>query len=128
MYRIRIYYHLVQFSGMLHCWLQRYHARIKTLGSSLVFLYIEFINNVPHNTLFQNCKDGFALRIKMTTRAKIDKSLYHWPKGALAWYGKLTWESAHAWILKILCYLIIWGYNFNIYGAFEFLCNSIANL
>ena len=30
-------------------------------------------------------------------------------KGALAWYGKLTWESAHVWILKILCYLIVWG-------------------
>ena len=30
-------------------------------------------------------------------------------KGALAWYGKLTWESAHAWILKILCFLIVWG-------------------
>ena len=32
-----------------------------------------------------------------------------WKFGALAWYGKLTWESAHAWILKILCYLIVWG-------------------
>ena len=30
-------------------------------------------------------------------------------KGALAWYGKLTWESVHARILKILCYLIVWG-------------------
>ena len=30
-------------------------------------------------------------------------------KGALAWYGKLTWESVHAWILIILCYLIVWG-------------------
>ena len=30
-------------------------------------------------------------------------------KGALARYGKLTWESAHAWILKLLCYLIVWG-------------------
>ena len=29
--------------------------------------------------------------------------------GALAWYGKLTWESAHARVLKILCYLIVWG-------------------
>ena len=38
-------------------------------------------------------------------------------KGALAWYGKLTWESAHCL-----------GYNFIIYGAFEFLCNSIAYL
>ena len=33
------------------------------------------------------------------------------PKGALAWYGKLTWVSAHAWILKILCYLIVLGIN-----------------
>ena len=30
-------------------------------------------------------------------------------KGAFAWYGKLTWESAHTWILIILCYLIVWG-------------------
>ena len=30
-------------------------------------------------------------------------------KGALARYGKLTWKSAHAWILIILCYLIVWG-------------------
>ena len=30
-------------------------------------------------------------------------------KGALAWCGKLTWESAHAWILIILCYVIVWG-------------------
>ena len=30
-------------------------------------------------------------------------------KGALEWYGKLTSESAHAWILIILCYLIVWG-------------------
>ena len=30
-------------------------------------------------------------------------------KGVLAWYGKLTWESAHASILIILCYVIVWG-------------------
>ena len=30
-------------------------------------------------------------------------------KGALTWYGKLTMESAHAWILIILFYLIVWG-------------------
>ena len=30
-------------------------------------------------------------------------------KGALAWYGELTWKSALAWILKIYCYLIVWG-------------------
>ena len=28
-------------------------------------------------------------------------------KGALTWYGKLTWESGHAWNLIILCYLIV---------------------
>ena len=33
-------------------------------------------------------------------------------KGALTWYGKLTWESAHAWNLIILCYLIAWGKTF----------------
>ena len=29
--------------------------------------------------------------------------------GALTWYGKLTWESAHAWNLIIVCLLIVWG-------------------
>ena len=33
-------------------------------------------------------------------------------KGALSWYGKLTWESAHAWNLIILCLLIGWGMTF----------------
>ena len=32
--------------------------------------------------------------------------------GALSWYGKLTWESAHAWNLIILCLLIVWGMTF----------------
>ena len=33
-------------------------------------------------------------------------------KGALTWYGKLTWESAHAWNLIILCLLIVRGISF----------------
>ena len=33
-------------------------------------------------------------------------------KGALSWYGKLTWESAHAWNLIILCLFIVWGMTF----------------
>ena len=33
-------------------------------------------------------------------------------KGALSWYGKLTWKSAHAWNLIILCLLIVWGVTF----------------
>ena len=33
-------------------------------------------------------------------------------KGALTWYGKLIWESLHAWTLIILCYLIVCSMNF----------------
>ena len=33
-------------------------------------------------------------------------------KGAVSWYGKLTWESAHAWNLIILCSLTVWGMTF----------------
>ena len=33
-------------------------------------------------------------------------------KGALAWYGKLIWESAHAWNLIKLCLVIVWGMTF----------------
>ena len=49
-------------------------------------------------------------------------------KGALTRYGKVTWESAHNWNLIILCLLIAWGLCFNLYGAFELLCTSLANL
>ena len=38
--------------------------------------------------------------------------IYTFVKGALSWYGKLTWESAHAWNLIILCLLIVWGMTF----------------
>ena len=50
------------------------------------------------------------------------------PKWALAWYGKLTRESSHAWILKILCYLIVWGITLIFMARLSFLCYSIANL
>ena len=33
-------------------------------------------------------------------------------KGALTRYRKLTWVSAHAWNLIILCLLIAWGMIF----------------
>ena len=44
--------------------------------------------------------------------AKLSKQSYRYHKGALSWYGKLTWESAHAWNLIILCLLIVWGMTF----------------
>ena len=33
-------------------------------------------------------------------------------KGTLSWYGKLTWESAHAWNRIISCLLIDLGMTF----------------
>ena len=35
-------------------------------------------------------------------------------KGALTWYGKLTWKAAQIWnlIIVILCLLIVWGMTF----------------
>ena len=33
-------------------------------------------------------------------------------KGAFTWYGKLTWESVHAWNLIILSVLNVWGMTF----------------
>ena len=39
-------------------------------------------------------------------------TLVYVTKGALSWYGKLTWESAHAWNLIILCLLIVCGMTF----------------
>ena len=41
-------------------------------------------------------------------------------KGDLSWYGKLTWESAHAWNLKISCYLIAWGITLIFMGRLSF--------
>ena len=40
-YRQRMHLYLVQFSGMSHYWLQRYSARIRTLGSSPVCSQIQ---------------------------------------------------------------------------------------
>ena len=53
-----------------------------------------------HLIKFQRCISNNALRHQLVTMQ--GKVL----KGALSWYGKLTWESAHAWNLIILCLLI----------------------
>ena len=46
-------------------------------------------------------------------------------KGVLAWYGKLTWESVQASILKILCYLIVWGINLIFMVRLSFYANPL---
>ena len=51
----------------------------------------------------KNVKVDLMVNVKMATLSA---------KGALSWYGKLTWESAHAWNLIILCLLIVWGMTF----------------
>ena len=48
--------------------------------------------------------------ISLTDQGKSWVTIYY--KGALTWYGKLTWESAHAWNLIILCLVIVWGMTF----------------
>ena len=40
---------------------------------------------------------------------KLNDEIIFFDKGALSWYGNLTWESAHAWNLIILCLLIDLG-------------------
>ena len=77
-------------------------------------IHYQMLKHLPENSL--------------ETLLNIFNDIWTTGKGALAWYGKLTWESAHAWILKKIMLFNCLGYNFNVYGAFEFLCNSIANL
>ena len=46
-------------------------------------------------------------------------------KGALSWYGKLTWESAHAWNLIILCLLFVWDMTFIFMVLLSFYANPM---
>ena len=48
----------------------------------------------------------------MDNVTETSKSLVVNMKGTLTWYGKLTWESVHAWNLILLCLLIVWGMAF----------------
>ena len=60
------------------------------------------------------------LQINTTDAYLRSTFLVEFDKGALAWYGKFTWESAHAWILIILCYLIVWGITLIFMGRLSF--------
>ena len=62
----------------------------------------------PSNFLRNNPHFEFISSLYMQMRF-IPYMIFKNYKGALAWYGKLVWESAHAWILIILCYLLVWG-------------------
>ena len=46
--------------------------------------------------------------LKLTVQPRGKRAL----KGDLSWYGKLTWESTHAWNLIILSSVIVWGMTF----------------
>ena len=48
-------------------------------------------------------------------------------KGALAGYGKIKMGVCPRLEFENIILFNCLGYNFNIYVAFEFLCNSIAN-
>ena len=104
------------------CWDLRFHATSFTFKWCLSYMNNPLIHHMGHDarkpvfrclwiTLAQT-----SLRIRAVWSApllfafwKVSYVNLLQVKGALAWYWKLTWESAHAWILKILCYWIVWG-------------------
>ena len=63
------------------------------MGFSLILIYYGHFVRVDSNLLRTYCPSSPS-------------------KGALSWYGKLTWESAHALNLIILYLLIVWGMTF----------------
>ena len=85
---------------------------IKCFSSTIPSLHSRHVLN-PHTALFQ---------------CKWEPPTSEISKGALTWYGKLTWESAHALEFDNIMFINCLWYDFCIYGVFEFLCNSIANL
>ena len=60
---------------------------------------------------------GFAMVCRWTMRL--------FKKGALSWYGKLTWESAQAWNLIIVCLLIDLGMTFIFMVHLSFYANPL---
>ena len=58
--------------------------------------------------LNHDCVNSQAFRLSHDIHVVFNFLTFNYPlKGALTWYGKLTWESAHAWNLIILCHLIV---------------------
>ena len=60
---------------------------------------------------FRNMSRPKELGIFPLFYTKLGKNIKQ-DKGALTWYGKLTWKSAHAWILIIVCILNVLGMTF----------------
>ena len=65
-----------------------------------------------------------------TSSVHLSVSTHKWTlvgyfKGALSWYGKLTWESAHACNLIIVCLLIDLGMTFIFMVHFSFYANPL---
>ena len=81
---------------------QQFDHFCQILKSIVAVAHYGRVDDSPYSMGEQNvtCVPKFVL----TTKTRY--------KGALSWYGKLTWESAHAWNLIILCLLIVWGMTF----------------
>ena len=67
-YRQIMYLYLVQYSVMLYCWLQRYHARIRTLGSSLVEIWQRSTRIPPHSERKDTDKQGYHPTLRDRTQ------------------------------------------------------------
>ena len=90
-----------------------------------LYRFLIFASLLTLFTEFCNCAKKIVILIRIghtcvaLKHKKTDLSLetsseinYEYIKGALSWYGKLTWESAHAWKWIILRLLIVWGMTF----------------
>ena len=69
-------------------------------------------NNLQNITIFCFCSHFLVYVFPTYFFCLSDINVTLYLKGALTSYGKLTWESAHAWNLIILCLLIVWGMIF----------------
>ena len=77
----------------------------ETSAILLTFIKLPFVMKIFVLTIFeQPFNTGFAVLLVFDATTSL--------KGALTRYGKLTWESALAWNLIILCLCIVWGMTF----------------
>ena len=88
---------------------KKYNNRLM-MGPKMVprlFSYLRSIQNILTTLLA-----GSQVPFRLLVCCWLTFSLSHlYQKGPVSWYGKLTWESAHAWNLIILCTFVVLGMN-----------------
>ena len=77
-----------------------------------VFLSLKVVLILANSTDTDQMQHDAAFHLGLHCFPKYPFRGFQVYKGALSWYGKLTWESAHAWNLITLCLLFVWGMTF----------------